>query len=59
MPRDFQKLKVPSSAVQHHPLKVDADEDRLPRMLEEMEEEATWLRGFFAGEKQRCDTDSV
>ncbi|ESK92135.1 hit domain protein [Moniliophthora roreri MCA 2997] len=29
------------------PLKVDADENRPPRTLEEMEKEATWLRGFF------------
>ncbi|KAF5374829.1 hypothetical protein D9758_000566 [Tetrapyrgos nigripes] len=29
------------------PLKVDADENRTPRSKEEMEEEASWLRGFF------------
>ncbi|KAF9446111.1 diadenosine 5',5'''-P1,P4-tetraphosphate asymmetrical hydrolase [Macrolepiota fuliginosa MF-IS2] len=29
------------------PFKVDADEDRLPRSLEEMEQEARWLRTFF------------
>ena len=29
------------------PLKVDADEDRKPRTLEEMEREAEWLREIF------------
>lgn len=29
------------------PLKVDADEDRKPRALDEMEKEATWLNSFF------------
>lgn len=30
------------------PLKVDADEDRKARTLEEMEREAVWLREVFA-----------
>ena len=29
------------------PLEVDADEDRKPRTMEEMTEEAEWLKGFF------------
>jgi len=29
-------------------LKMDADEDRAPRTLEEMEMEAKWLSGFFS-----------
>lgn len=29
-------------------LKVDADEDRQPRTIEEMEREAAWLHEFFA-----------
>ncbi|TFK41950.1 diadenosine 5',5'''-P1,P4-tetraphosphate asymmetrical hydrolase [Crucibulum laeve] len=29
------------------PLKVDADEFRLPRSMEEMEKEAKWLKDFF------------
>ncbi|KAF9270737.1 HIT-like protein [Marasmius fiardii PR-910] len=29
------------------PLKVDADVNRPPRTLDEMEREATWLQGFF------------
>ena len=29
------------------PLKVDADEQRSPRSMDEMEKEAEWLRSFF------------
>jgi bis(5'-adenosyl)-triphosphatase len=29
------------------PLRVDADEDRPPRGMAEMEEEAAWLNGLF------------
>ncbi|KAJ7621044.1 diadenosine hydrolase [Roridomyces roridus] len=29
------------------PFKVDADEDRVARSMEDMEKEATWLKGFF------------
>ena len=29
------------------PLRVDADEDRKPRSMEEMEKEAGWLKAFF------------
>ncbi|TFY67320.1 hypothetical protein EVJ58_g1698 [Rhodofomes roseus] len=36
------------AAEEAKPLKVDADEDRKPRTLEEMEREAAWLRGIFA-----------
>jgi bis(5'-adenosyl)-triphosphatase len=57
LPRDFQNLKVSSTTVQNHPFKVDADEDRLPRTLEDMEQEAIWLRGFFTGGCR--DTDTV
>jgi bis(5'-adenosyl)-triphosphatase len=28
-------------------IKVDADEDRQPRTLEEMEKETLWLKSFF------------
>lgn len=35
----------------HQPLKVDADETRLPRSPEEMEQEAQWLRTFFKPEE--------
>ncbi|KAJ7723280.1 diadenosine tetraphosphate asymmetrical hydrolase [Mycena maculata] len=34
------------------PLKVDADEDRVARSTEDMEKEATWLKGFFPAEGQ-------
>ncbi|KAI0931278.1 hypothetical protein AcW1_001274 [Taiwanofungus camphoratus] len=36
------------SLMQNEPLRVDADEDREPRTMEEMEKEAEWLRSFFA-----------
>lgn len=42
---DFGKFQI------HVPLKVDADENRLPRSLEEMEQEAQWLRTFFKPEE--------
>ena len=29
------------------PLQMDADEDRKPRTLEDMEREALWLKNFF------------
>ncbi|KAJ7653156.1 diadenosine hydrolase [Mycena polygramma] len=32
------------------PLKVDADEDRVPRSMDEMEKEASWLKEFFPAE---------
>jgi bis(5'-adenosyl)-triphosphatase len=32
------------------PLRVDADEARKPRTLEDMEQEAKWLAGFFEAE---------
>ncbi|KAJ6536021.1 diadenosine tetraphosphate asymmetrical hydrolase [Mycena vulgaris] len=34
------------------PFKVDADEDRVARSMEEMVKEATWLKGFFPGDGQ-------
>ncbi|KAJ8596295.1 HIT-like protein [Rhizopogon salebrosus TDB-379] len=59
LPRDFHNLKSPNSIIHHHALKVDADEDRLPRTLEEMEKEATWLRGFFTEGKESHDPNAV
>ncbi|KJA28636.1 hypothetical protein HYPSUDRAFT_62277 [Hypholoma sublateritium FD-334 SS-4] len=38
-----------SSKPNHSFLRVDADEDRHPRTLQEMEEEANYLRAFFRG----------
>ncbi len=39
--------------VDEHPLqlKVDADEDREPRSMEEMMAEAKWLKAFFSTEE--------
>ena len=45
LPLECQKATMSSDA---SPLKVDADEDRAPRTLQEMEKEATWLKSFFA-----------
>lgn len=33
------------------PLRVDADEARKPRTLEDMEQEAKWLAGFFEADE--------
>ena len=40
LPRDLQTI--------HQSLKVDADEDRKPRPVEEMEKEANWLKTLFS-----------
>lgn len=34
-------------ALNSEPFKMDADDKRLPRSIEEMEKEATWLKGFL------------
>lgn len=47
LPRSFLESRGASDH-QHEPLRVDADESRPPRTLEEMEKEATWLRTLFA-----------
>jgi len=39
----------------HEPLKVDADDDRKPRTMGEMEKEATWLRTFFEAENHDAE----
>lgn len=45
MQSDFKQR---SSDVAHpNPLRVDADEDRKPRSVEEMVKEADFLKGFF------------
>ncbi|KAF9229049.1 HIT-like protein [Gyrodon lividus] len=43
--RDFAEAKGVDG--QFQPLKVDADESRPPRTLQEMEKETNWLRTFF------------
>lgn len=51
MPEQFQAANsAPSKARLDQgaePLKVDADEDRKPRTVNEMEVEAKWLQSFF------------
>ena len=41
----------------HQPFKVDADEDRKPRSIEEMVAEANWLKGFFTEQGPREQVD--
>lgn len=41
----------------HQPFKVDADEDRKPRTMDEMVAEANWLKGFFTEEDLRDQVD--
>lgn len=43
----MEKLKARKKPA---PFKVDADENRPPRTLEEMEKEAKWLASLFEGE---------
>ncbi|KAF8167756.1 HIT-like domain-containing protein [Crassisporium funariophilum] len=38
---------------QMSPLKVDADEDRVARSVQEMEKEAAWLEAFFSEKAER------
>jgi len=45
LPDDLGEIRSGSG---HGLLKVDADEDRKPRTIEDMEKEAIWLKGFFA-----------
>lgn len=39
---------LPQVYAAQEPFKVDADEDRKPRSMKEMEDEATWLSTFFS-----------
>ncbi|EAU88850.2 diadenosine 5',5'''-P1,P4-tetraphosphate asymmetrical hydrolase [Coprinopsis cinerea okayama7 len=41
----------------YQPLKVDADDARPPRTMEEMVKEANWLKGFFDKDEIGCDVD--
>lgn len=50
---EHAEAELPQAAGQpahlaHESLKVDADESRKPRPIEEMEKEAHWLKSFFA-----------
>jgi len=42
---------------EHEVLKVDADENRKPRSMEEMEKEAMWLKTFFEEEMAKAPSD--
>ena len=46
-----QDLAMFSHTRSPEPLRVDADADREPRTLEDMEQEAKWLANFFEGGK--------
>jgi len=46
-------LNTPTSSGHQH-LRVDADEDRVTRTLQEMEEEAKYLKGFFSEGDNSC-----
>lgn len=59
--RAEQELGVGASAGERlvpggEPIKMDADEDRKPRSMEEMVQEAEWLKGFFDGEDAAAAT---
>jgi len=47
LPCDLQTSPADSTPTRDGPLMVDADENRRPRTMEEMEKEANWLSGFF------------
>jgi bis(5'-adenosyl)-triphosphatase len=51
LPNAFGKLEVGDTQKQE-PLKMDADEDRKPRSLVDMEKEAAWLKSFFPPAEQ-------
>jgi bis(5'-adenosyl)-triphosphatase len=54
MPRDLAMASDAESSADvrsPEPLKVDADDARQPRTVEDMEQEARWLAGFFEAEK--------
>ena len=63
LPRDFNSEQQPLKGVEGlgeketaeervNRLKVDADESRPPRTMEDMTQEANWLHSFFVGEEQ-------
>lgn len=43
-----QKTQTSGVVESAEPLRMDADEDRKPRTMEEMIQEAEWLKKFFA-----------
>lgn len=53
----MEKLEEPKKRAST--FKVDADEDRPPRTLEEMEKEAEWLASLFEGEGEELNGSVV
>lgn len=47
LPRDLQSATGGKLSVDSAPIKMDADEERKPRTMEEMVKEAEWLKTFF------------
>lgn len=45
LPKDLNSVQTPAT------FKVDADENRIARTLDEMEVEAKWLQTFFEEQK--------
>lgn len=60
LPQDIEAAEVAAAKAEAtgriaqgaEPLKVDADEDRKPRTMEEMTQEAEWLRTFFEDDSE-------
>jgi len=51
LPQDLAAASSESHTNTPEPLRMDADADREPRTLEDMEREAKWLAGFFEEDK--------
>ena len=51
LPQDIATASSMSHTNTPEPLRMDADADREPRTLEDMEREAKWLAGFFEEDK--------
>jgi bis(5'-adenosyl)-triphosphatase len=47
LPQDLAAASSESHTNTPEPLRMDADADREPRTLEDMEQEAKWLARFF------------
>lgn len=48
LPRDLSTTQKGGGLAEDvEPIKMDADEDRKPRSLDDMEKEAVWLKAFF------------
>jgi bis(5'-adenosyl)-triphosphatase len=47
LPAELAAAHAGVSTNANKPLRVDAEEDRKPRTMQEMEQEANWLKSFF------------